>query len=52
MFWMAEGKANKVIAGILDISSRTVEIYRKNIYDKLEASSVAEIVKMKLLLEE
>ena len=51
MFWMAEGKANKVIADILEISSRTVEIYRKNIYDKLEASSVAEIVKMRLLLE-
>lgn len=51
MFWMAEGKANKVIASILDISSRTVEIYRKNIYEKMEADSVAEIVKMKILLE-
>ncbi|NQX87512.1 MAG: response regulator transcription factor [Halioglobus sp.] len=52
MSWMAEGKANKVIAAILDISSRTVEIYRKNIYEKMEADSVAEIVKMKLLLDD
>ena len=37
---MLEGNPNKMIARILDISSRTVEVHRKNIFDKMEADSL------------
>jgi FixJ family two-component response regulator len=40
------GNANKVIARILGISSRTVEIHRKNILEKMEASSLVDLVNM------
>ncbi len=43
---LIEGKANKIIAYELDISPRTVEIYRANLMDKLEVRSVAEAVRM------
>ena len=43
-----EGKANKVIAKELDISNRTVEIHRSHAMEKLEAKSVAELVKIML----
>lgn len=43
---LVKGNANKVIARILDISSRTVEIHRKNILDKMEASSLVDLVNM------
>ena len=33
---LIEGRSNKVIAYELDISPRTVEIYRANLMDKLE----------------
>jgi two-component system, LuxR family, response regulator FixJ len=43
---MIAGNANKVIARTLGISSRTVEIHRKNIIDKMEASSLVDLVNM------
>jgi two-component system response regulator FixJ len=43
---LIDGKANKVIAYELDISPRTVEIYRANLMDKLEVRSVAEAVRI------
>lgn len=43
---LIKGNANKVIARILDISSRTVEIHRKNILHKMEASSLVDLVNM------
>lgn len=51
MRWLVEGKSNKMIARILDISSRTVEIHRKNIIDKMQANSVADLVKMNLSVQ-
>lgn len=39
-----EGKANKVIAGELDISIKTVEYHRARLMEKAGASSVAELV--------
>lgn len=39
------GDPNKVIARILDISPRTVEVYRANVMSKLQASSVSELVR-------
>lgn len=43
---LIDGKANKIIAYELDISPRTVEIYRANLMDKLSVRSVAEAVRI------
>ena len=50
--WITDGQSNKMIARILDISSRTVEIHRANIFDKMETQSVAELVKMELAVKD
>jgi len=42
---IAEGKANKEIASLLNISIRTVEHHRANIMDKLNLKNVAELIK-------
>jgi DNA-binding CsgD family transcriptional regulator len=41
---LLQGKSNKQIALMLDISDRTVEFHLKNIYAKLEVSSRAEAI--------
>ena len=46
MLLMAEGKANKVIAFDLDISQRTVEIHRGRVMKKMQAHSLAQLVRM------
>ncbi len=43
---LIDGKANKIIAYELDISPRTVEIYRANLMEKLGVHSVAEAVRI------
>ncbi|HEY5722580.1 MAG TPA: response regulator FixJ [Allosphingosinicella sp.] len=43
---LVEGKANKVIAFDLDISARTVEVYRANLMTKMQANSLSELVRM------
>jgi two-component system response regulator FixJ len=43
---LIEGQANKVIALNLGISPRTVEIYRAKLMAKMEAASLAELVRM------
>ena len=43
---VAQGKANKQIAAILHISEKTVEVHRKHVMSKLQARSVAELVRM------
>ncbi|MGL4291319.1 MAG: response regulator FixJ [Phreatobacter sp.] len=45
------GKANKVIAYDLNISPRTIEIYRANVMSKMQAGSLSELVRMALLVE-
>jgi DNA-binding CsgD family transcriptional regulator len=42
---LAEGKSNKEIAAILEISTRTVEAYRARVMAKLKLHSVAELVR-------
>lgn len=44
-----EGASNKVIAARLDISPRTVEIYRANVMSKMRADSLSELIRMTLL---
>jgi two-component system response regulator FixJ len=43
------GNPNKVIAHELDISPRTVEIYRANVMSKMKAASLSELVRMGLV---
>ena len=43
---LVEGRANKVIAFDLDISARTVEVYRANVMTKMHARSLSELVRM------
>lgn len=46
MKWIVRGKSNKVIGRILTISSRTVEVHRKKVLEKMQADSIAELVNM------
>jgi FixJ family two-component response regulator len=48
---VVHGSANKVIAMDLDVSQRTVEIHRSRVMEKMQARSLAELVRMSLLIE-
>jgi two-component system response regulator FixJ len=43
-----EGASNKLIASALDISPRTVEIYRANVMSKMRADSLSELIRLTL----
>lgn len=43
-----EGASNKVIASSLDISPRTVEIYRANVMSKMRADNLSDLIRMTL----
>lgn len=45
------GRANKQIAAELNISQKTVEVHRAHVMGKLRARSVAELVRMSLMIE-
>ena len=46
---LVAGHANKQIAFDLGISPRTVEIYRSNLMDKMQAGSLSDLVRMALI---
>jgi two-component system, LuxR family, response regulator FixJ len=46
---LVAGRANKQIAFDLGISPRTVEIYRANLMNKMQAGSLSELVRMALI---
>lgn len=48
---LVAGHANKVIAFDLDISARTVEVYRANVMAKMQARSLSELVRMTTIAE-
>lgn len=48
---IVEGHANKVIADDLGISPRTVEVYRANVMTKMQAGSLAQLVRMVTIVQ-
>ncbi len=46
------GKANKVMAGDLGVSQRTVEIHRARVMEKMHAASLAQLVRMVMDLQQ
>ncbi len=48
---VANGVGNKVIAGNLNISQRTVELHRAHIMQKMQANSLAQLVQMAFILK-
>jgi two-component system response regulator FixJ len=46
---VVNGQANKVISAELGIGERTVEVHRKHMMEKMQAKSLAELIKMVLL---
>jgi two-component system, LuxR family, response regulator FixJ len=49
---VVNGLANKQIARALKLSEKTIEVHRGNVMRKMEADSVAELVRMSLMAEE
>lgn len=48
---VVRGLANKVIAMDLELSQRTVEIHRARVMEKMQARSLAELVRMSMLVQ-
>lgn len=49
---VVDGKANKVIAADLNLSQRTVEIHRARVMEKMQAASLAHLVRMVIAVDE
>jgi two-component system response regulator FixJ len=49
---VTSGKPNKVMAGDLGVSQRTVEIHRARVMEKMGAASLAQLVRMVMDLNE
>ena len=49
---VVQGKANKVISGDLQVSQRTVEIHRARAMEKMQARSLAQLVRMVMQIQQ
>lgn len=49
---VTSGKPNKVMAADLGVSQRTIEIHRAHVMEKMHANSLAQLVRMVLMLKE
>jgi len=49
---VVKGQANKVIAMDLEVSQRTVEIHRARVMEKMQARSLADLVRMAMTLDQ
>jgi len=49
---VTSGKANKIMAADLGVSQRTVEIHRARVMEKMNAASLAQLVRMVMELDE
>ncbi len=49
---VVQGKANKVIAGDLEVSQRTVEIHRARVMEKMQVRSLAQLVRMVMQIQQ
>ena len=49
---VVQGKANKVIAGDLEVSQRTVEIHRARVMEKMQVRSLAQLVRMVMQIKQ
>jgi len=52
MEMVTAGRSNKEIASALGVSAKTVEAHRAKVMDKMQASSLAELVRMSMLVQE
>ena len=50
MAMVTDGKSNKEIAAALSVSAKTVEVHRARVMDKMRADSLAELVRMAMLV--
>ncbi|MFP4602461.1 MAG: response regulator transcription factor [Halochromatium sp.] len=50
MAMVTDGKSNKEIAAALNVSAKTVEVHRARVMDKMRADSLAELVRMAMLV--
>lgn len=46
------GKSNKVIAAELQLSTKTVEVHRAHVMEKLKAGSLADLIRLSLLVDD
>jgi two-component system response regulator FixJ len=51
MRMVVQGKSNKEIAGELNVSTKTVEAHRAKVMDKMQARSLAGLVRMALMVK-
>jgi two-component system, LuxR family, response regulator FixJ len=51
MALVAAGHPNKVIAQLLRISPRTVEVHRARVMEKMQARSVSELVRFSMVMD-